>query len=131
MITYERYAEIRDRKNLTDGKVAELAGFGRSTFSDWKSGRSIPKYDKMQKIINVLDLNDEEYNEFIGNPGKFSAFNPNKFVPHLFGMMPGETNDFDKELLRLYHNATSDAQKSVMTLLKNSQKEASASSKEA
>lgn len=56
MITYERYAEIRDSKNLKDGRVAELAGIGRSTFSDWKSGRSVPKEDKLKKIANVLNL---------------------------------------------------------------------------
>lgn len=56
MITYEKYAEIRDKKNLTDGKVAEMCGFGRSTFSDWKAGRSIPKIEKMQKIADALEM---------------------------------------------------------------------------
>lgn len=54
MITYDEYAKIRDEKKLTDGKIAEMAGFGRSTFSDWKFGRSIPKFDKMQKIAEAL-----------------------------------------------------------------------------
>lgn len=63
MITYEKYAEIRDSRGLTDGKIAEIAGFGRSTFSDWKSGRSTPKYEKMKKIAEALDM---DYFEFIG-----------------------------------------------------------------
>lgn len=74
MITYEKYAEIRDKKNLTDGKVAEIAGIGRSTFSDWKSGRSIPKLEKMQKISRALEM---DYFAFVGPVGKFSALNPN------------------------------------------------------
>ena len=73
MITYEKYAEIRDKKNLTDGKVAKMCGFGRSTFSDWKSGRSIPKIDKMQKIADALDM---DYAIFVGRVGKFSSLNP-------------------------------------------------------
>lgn len=73
MITYEKYAEIRDEKKLTDGKVAKMCGFGRSTFSDWKSGRSIPKIDKMQKIAEALDM---DYAIFVGPVGKFSALNP-------------------------------------------------------
>ena len=77
MITYEKYAEIRDKKNLTDGKVAELAGFGRSTFSDWKSGRSTPKPDKMVKIADVLGMS---YAQFVGPVGKFSAY---KEKPHI------------------------------------------------
>lgn len=73
MITYEKYAEIRDKKNLTDGKIAKMCGFGRSTFSDWKSGRSIPKIDKMQKIADALDM---DYAIFVGRVGKFSSLNP-------------------------------------------------------
>lgn len=128
MITYEKYAEIRDSKGYTDGKVAQLCGFGRSTFTDWKSGRSIPKIDKMQKIADLFEM---DYFEFVGPVGKFSNLNPNKPVPHLNGIIPGEISDFDKDLIRLYHNATSDAQSAVMTLLKNSQKEDSSSLKEA
>lgn len=73
MITYEKYAEIRDKKNLTDGKIAKICGFGRSTFSDWKSGRSVPKIDKMQKIADALDM---DYAIFVGPVGKFSFLNP-------------------------------------------------------
>lgn len=73
MITYEKYAKIRDEKKLTDGKVAEIAGIGRSTFSDWKSGRSIPKFEKMQKISEALGM---DYMLFVGPVGKFSSLNP-------------------------------------------------------
>ena len=74
MITYEKYAKIRDEKNLTDGKVAEIAGIGRSTFSDWKSGRSIPKLEKMQKIADALEM---DYITFVGPVGRYSSLNPN------------------------------------------------------
>lgn len=73
MITYEKYAEIRDKKKLTDGKIAQICGFGRSTFSDWKSERSVPKLEKMQKIAAALDM---DYSEFVGPVGKFSSLNP-------------------------------------------------------
>lgn len=128
MITYEKYAEIRDSKGFTDGKVAQLCGFGRSTFTDWKSGRSIPKIDKMQKIADLFEM---DYFEFVGPVGKFSSLNPNRPIPMLAGMEKTPEQRFDENLLRLYHNATPDAQKSVMTLLENSQKDASKSSKEA
>ena len=123
MITYEKYAEIRDSKGFTDGKVAQLCGFGRSTFTDWKSGRSIPKIDKMQKIADLFEM---DYFEFVGPVGKFSALNPNR--PEL---KPSQKDLLNDKLLQLYHNATPDAQKSVMTLLENSQKDASKSLKEA
>lgn len=56
MLTYEEYAKIRDSKGLKDGRVAELAGIGRSTFSDWKSGRSVPKEAKLMKIAAALGV---------------------------------------------------------------------------
>lgn len=37
---------------MKDSNVAALTGIGKSTFSDWKSGRSEPKNDKLQKIAN-------------------------------------------------------------------------------
>lgn len=125
MITYEKYAKIRDEKNLTDGKVAEMCGFGRSTFSDWKAGRSVPKAEKMQKIADALEM---DYYELVGPVGKFSRLNPDRTVRIT---VTAKNKDVYQELIDLYRNATPDAQKSVMTLLKNSQKETSASSKEA
>jgi len=54
-MTYEEYSEIRDSLNLKDGTVAARAGITRSTFTDWKNGRSKPKQDKMDKIMAVLN----------------------------------------------------------------------------
>ena len=56
MIDYEKYAGIRDSKGFTDGKVAQLCGFGRSTFTDWKNHRSVPKIDKVQKIADLFNV---------------------------------------------------------------------------
>ena len=56
---YEIYEKFRDIKGLKDGQVAEKCGFGRSTFSDWKSGRSIPKQAKLEKIADVLICDTE------------------------------------------------------------------------
>ena len=128
MITYDKYCEIRDSKGLKDGDVARKAGIQPSTFSEWKKGKCTPKYEKMSKIAEALDM---DYSAFVGPVGLFSSYNPNKPVPHLKGMLDNEISDFDERLLKLYHNATPDAQKSVMTLLENSQKDDSKSSKEA
>lgn len=61
-MTYEEYAKIRDEKGMTDYKVAKLSGIGRSTFSDWKAGRSTPKTDKLMKISEALGI---RYDMFI------------------------------------------------------------------
>lgn len=53
---YEKYAKRRDELNLTDYSVANQADVVPSTFSDWKSGRSKPKLEKLAKIAKVLDV---------------------------------------------------------------------------
>lgn len=40
---YERYVELRNQKGVSDYRVAKDTGIPKSTFSDWKSGRSKPK----------------------------------------------------------------------------------------
>lgn len=60
---YERYVELRDRKGMTDAAVAQASGITPSTFSDWKSGRSKPKTEKLIKIAAVLEVPLEAFFE--------------------------------------------------------------------
>jgi transcriptional regulator with XRE-family HTH domain len=53
---YEFYSKLRDKKGLKDADVAKITGITKSTFSDWKSGRSNPKNDKLQKIATCLEV---------------------------------------------------------------------------
>ena len=53
---YEIYCKLRDLKGLKDARVAEATGIGKSTFSDWKSGRSTPKQEKLQKIADYFGV---------------------------------------------------------------------------
>lgn len=53
---YSDYRIFRDFKKLTDYKVAQATGISRSTFSDWKSGRSAPKLEKLKKIAEFLEV---------------------------------------------------------------------------
>ena len=52
---YTRYAELRDAKGLKDFDVAKASSIPSSTFSDWKSGKSKPKLEKLMKIAKVLE----------------------------------------------------------------------------
>lgn len=56
MTKYEKYCYLRDAKGLTDAKVAAGAEVTKSTFSDWKSGRSEPKEEKLKKIADFLGV---------------------------------------------------------------------------
>lgn len=50
---------MRNSAGYKDSDVARGTGITKSTFSDWKSGRYIPKQDKLKKIADFLqvDLN--------------------------------------------------------------------------
>lgn len=60
---YDKYAAIRDEKGVTDYKVAEATGITKSTFSDWKSGRSRPKIDKLKKVADYFGVPIEYFLE--------------------------------------------------------------------
>ena len=89
--SYEIYAKIRDEKRLKDYTVAKMTGISQSSFSDWKSGRSEPKADKLQKIATSLGV-------------------PMEYL--MTGVMPGELdaedmvkNDQEKKLLLSFRGA--------------------------
>lgn len=54
--SYATYSKFRDAKGVTDYRVAEDCGIPRSTISDWKSGISVPRADKLLVIANYLDI---------------------------------------------------------------------------
>lgn len=56
---YEFYCKARDILGFKDSDVSKETGIPPSTFSDWKSGRSKPKDDKLRKIAKVLGVSVE------------------------------------------------------------------------
>ena len=53
---YEIYCKLSDSKGVKDSDVVKATGITKSTFSDWKSGRSKPKNDKLQKIADYFGV---------------------------------------------------------------------------
>lgn len=53
---YERYVKLRDEKGVTDYRVSMDTGIPKSTFSDWKSGRSKPKTEKLSLIAEYFNV---------------------------------------------------------------------------
>ncbi len=49
-MSYVNFEQLLTERGTTTYKVAKETGISNSTFSDWKSGRSTPKLDKMQRI---------------------------------------------------------------------------------
>lgn len=58
---YKKYVELRDKKGVTDYRVAIDTGISKSTFSDWKSGRSEPGIQKISKMANYFGVPIETF----------------------------------------------------------------------
>lgn len=57
---YKNYEKLRDERGMTNSQVAKETGIGENTLSQWKSGRSTPKADKLMKIAKLFGVPMEE-----------------------------------------------------------------------
>lgn len=53
---YEIYCKLRDKRGVRDADVSKATGISKSTFSDWKSGRSNPKNENLKKIADYFGV---------------------------------------------------------------------------
>lgn len=60
---YSKYVKLRNDKCITDYRVAIDTGIRRSTFSDWKSGRSKPKTDKLKILADYFGVSVDYFLE--------------------------------------------------------------------
>lgn len=56
---YEIFDKLLKEKGIRASDVSKATGIPGSTFSDWKSGRSKPKQDKLQKIADYFGVSVE------------------------------------------------------------------------
>ena len=60
---YEKYVALRDKKGVTDYRVAKDTEIPKSTFTDWKNGRSQPKVDKLKILADYFGVSIEYFLE--------------------------------------------------------------------
>lgn len=60
---YEKFQALLLQKDVKPYAVSKATGIGASTFSDWKTGRSIPKLDKLQKIADYFGVPVEYFTD--------------------------------------------------------------------
>lgn len=60
---YQKYVALRDKKGVTDYRVALETKIPKSTFSEWKSGRSKPKTDKLKLLADYFGVPIEYFLE--------------------------------------------------------------------
>ena len=56
---WEIFEKLLQERGITSYKVSKETGIGRSTFTDWKNGRSVPGTDKLMKISEYLGVSIE------------------------------------------------------------------------
>lgn len=56
---YERFAELLNERGKRPSDLTEATGISSTVFSEWKSGKSQPKVDKLVKIARYLGTSVE------------------------------------------------------------------------
>ena len=57
---YAKYRALADAKGVTNYQVSKETGICNVVFSEWKNGKSQPKYDKLAKIAEYFGVSIEE-----------------------------------------------------------------------
>ena len=57
--SFHKIEELVNKRGITLYALAKELGFAKSLFSDWKSGKSMPKTDKLIKIADYFGVTVE------------------------------------------------------------------------
>lgn len=60
---YEKFAELLVKSNKTAYQIAKDTGIAQSVLSDWKTGRSKPKADKLKILADYFGVSIEYFLE--------------------------------------------------------------------
>ena len=101
-MSYEKFDRLLKSKNATVYRVSKETGIPASTFSDWKTGRSTPKAEKLTKIARFFDVSLEYFLEGGGD------ISPEKNIP-IIGEIRAGSPIITNETLLGYEKATVDS----------------------
>lgn len=60
---YQKFEQLVKARGITTYRVANDIGLAPTVFSDWKSGKSKPKVDKLKKIADYFGVTIEYFLE--------------------------------------------------------------------
>ncbi len=90
---YKIYCELRDAKGCRDSDVAKATNITKSTFSDWKNGRSEPKREKLVKIADFFGVTLEYLTTGKDSPRDYTAFLDNDIQLQLDNIIKSLDNE--------------------------------------
>ena len=97
---YEIYCKLKEEKGVKDADAARETDITKSTFTDWKNGRSVPGSEKMKKIAEYFGVTVDYI--LTGEKPEIPIFEPD----HL-------------ELIELYSKLKEGQKSAVMNLLRS------------
>ena len=53
---YKNFKQLLEERNISAYRVGKDTGIAQSTLSDWKTGKSTPKLDKLITIANYFSV---------------------------------------------------------------------------
>ena len=98
---YSRFEHLLQKNNVTAYRVAKETGIAQTTFSDWKKGKSSPKFEKLSKIA-----------DYFGVPIEYFT-GEEQTAPE--EREPSE----NEELFRIFSSLPEDQQKSIADLIRS------------
>lgn len=60
---YEKFAQLLQDRGISAYRVAKDCGLNAAVFSDWKSGKSKPKTDKLKLLADYFSVSIEYFLE--------------------------------------------------------------------
>lgn len=60
---YEKFAVLLKKRGVTAYRVSKETGIPANTFTDWKNGRSKPKFDKLMTLAKYFEVSVEYFAE--------------------------------------------------------------------
>lgn len=61
MLSYKKFTELLSKNNISAYRVANETGLSSTLFSDWKSGKSKPKIDKVKILADYFGVTIEYF----------------------------------------------------------------------
>ena len=109
---YEIFAKLMSLKGCSAYQVSKATGIAQSTLSDWKSGKTAPKIDKMQKIADYFGVPVEYL-----MTGKESEDGPKYYLNDETAAIAQDI--FESRELRVLFDAARDAEPEDLTAVHN------------
>lgn len=76
---YKKFEKLLEKTHKTTYRVSKETGIAQNVFSNWKSGRSVPKTDKLKILADYFGVSIEYFLEQGGNMNELQIFDNEEF----------------------------------------------------